>query len=126
MMGAPVDDSYATMMLEAWGLANRVGGPKGYPKSAAFVYKPHGVDLEWSDHKIEVVGWVVQNLEEEERLIVKLYFEPQDGGKRLKPNAIRKKTSIHTDKIHRALDHCIGRVAQALSMPQYFEFKNNT
>lgn len=125
MMGCPVSDEEANRMLKLWGLANRVGGPKAYPKASAHVPVARGKALEWTDHKVELVGWVVQQLDDDERMIVKLYFEPQADGKRLKVNAIRKKTSIHSDKINRALDRCIGRVAGALSMPQWFNIENN-
>lgn len=126
MMGSPVDYHYASTMLEAWGITNCAEGPRGYPKIAPFIPQARGKDVEWADHKVEIVGYIVQHLDPDDRVIVKLYFEPQSNGKRLKVNAIRKKTCIHSDKIHRAIDRCIGRVAAALSMPQYFHFENNT
>ena len=127
MMGYPVRNEEAIQYLELWGLANRVGGPRAYPRASSHVPVARGKEAEWTNHKVELVGWVVQQcLDGQEKIIVKLYFEPQVGGKRLSVNAIRKKTSIHTDKIHRALDRCIGRVAQALSMPQVFSIENNT
>lgn len=125
MMGCPVDDCEAIMMLELWGLANRVGGPKGLPKQSSHVPTVRGKDIEWTDHKVELIGWLVQQLPDDERVIVKMYFEPQASGKRLKVNAISKKTSTHHKIINRALDRCIGRVSAALSMPQYFSFENN-
>ena len=125
MMGIPVDDTEAVMMLRMWGMANRVGGPRGYPKaSSGFVERVAGKDIEWTDHKVELVGWVVQQLDADDRMIVKLFFEPQASGKTMKVNAIRKKTSKHSDTINKAIDRCIGRVAGALSMPQSFHLEN--
>jgi len=125
MMGCPVADVEAVQFLELWGMANRVGGPKGLPKVSSHVPVARGKDIEWSDYRVELVGYIVQHLDGEDRKIVKLYFEPQSDGKRLRVNAIRKETSFHSDKIHRVLDRCIGRVAQALSMPQFINYENN-
>ena len=124
MMAVPVDDIEAERMLKLWGLSNRIGGPKGYPKIAPFVPQAHGRDLEWVDHTIELVGHIVQQLNDQDRLIVKLYYQPRSNGKLLTKNAIRKKTGIHQDIIKSAIDRCVGRVAQALSMPQYFRIEN--
>lgn len=127
MMGHPVRNEEAIKMLEAWGLANCVGGPKGFPKMSAHVPVARGKDAEWTNHKVELVGWVVQRcLDGRERVFVKLYFEPQSSGKRLSVGAISKKTDVHHKLINQALDRCVGRVAQALSMPAMFDYENNS
>ena len=117
MMGYPVSDEEANQFLKLWGLANRIGGPKGYPKVAAFMPKARGKDLEWTVYEIELVGSVVQQLDPDQRAVVKLYYEPDDSGKGLNVTQIEQKTGIKRKKVHEALDRCIGRVAQALSYP---------
>lgn len=126
MMGRPVLKQEAIMYLELWGKDNCIGGPKAYPKVSAHVPVARGKDADWTINEVEIVGQVVKRyLEEGHEAIVKLYYVPQSDGKRLRVNAICKKTGLHHRYVNEVISYCEGRVAMALSMPQYLFFQNN-
>lgn len=127
MMGHPADDAFASDCLTLWGLGKAYGGPKGYPKEANFVPKARGLPIEWTNQLDELVGAVVAYcLDDEQRIIVKTYYQPQKDPKRNGQRVQKKMTltlqileakykKINRDKVNQALDRAIGRVSMALS-----------
>jgi len=136
MMGHPANDQYASDCLKLWGVRQRYGGPAGYPRDAAFVLKARGISLEWHDNITEIVGKVVTYwLDDEQRAIVKMFFEPQcdprKGGEPRQCNmtlTLTKLEAMHhkvdRNKVNQILDRAIGRVAMALSRPAIFDEVN--
>lgn len=94
-------------------------GHEDTKKASSHVPVARGLDIDITNDAIEYIGWIVQHLEPADKVVVKLYYEPQADGKRLSVRAISEKISIHNRKINQALDRCIGRVAQAMSYPVY-------
>jgi len=136
MMGHPADDQYASDCLKLWGVRQRYGGPAGYPRDAAFVLKARGISIEWHDNISEVVGKVVSlYLDDEQRAIVKMYYEPQcdprKNGEPVQCNTtltLMKLRDLHRkidrNKLNQALNRAIGKVAMVLSLPAMFDDVN--
>lgn len=112
----PAEDEYAHQCLKLWGRKDRLYGPRGYPHHSAFVPVAHGIDVEWDDNTVELVGYVVAHLHPAHRELVRAYYIPQVDGKQCNVSAVCKKHGIHKQKVFEARDRCIGRVVQAIMM----------
>ena len=129
MMGHPAEDQFASDCLTLWGRGKGFGGPKGYATESAFVLKARGLSIEWNSDIDELVGAVVTYcLDEEQRFIVRTYFQPQAhpkrNGERVQKNMTlteailaAKYKKISRDKINQAVDRAIGKVTMALGYP---------
>lgn len=129
MMGHPAEDQFASDCLTLWGLGKAYGGPNGYPKEANFVPRARGLPVEWTNELDELVGAVVTYcLDDEQRQIVRTYYQPQlhpkRNGERVQKNmgitlAIleAKYKKISRDDVHHAIDRAIGKVSMALGYP---------
>lgn len=137
----PANDEFARQCLMLWGVRLRFGGPAGYPRDAAFVPKARGINPDWHDDITETVGKIVNScLDDEQRMIVKRYFEPlRDDRKPEKLIDSEHDRNVHETKqcnmtlvirsfqrdglkvdrnrINQALDRAIGKVSMALSYP---------
>jgi len=127
----PAEDQFAHECLILWGRSKTIGGPKGYPKEAAFVPKARGVSVEWSSSLVEYVGALVAYcIEDEHRLIVRAYYQPsvhpKRNGERVQANMSvalgvieREYKNISRDKVNQALDRTIGKLAAYLGYPEH-------
>lgn len=112
----PAEDEFANDCLKLWGRMDRLYGPRAYPKHSAFVLRARGQELDADTALVEIVGRVVADLYHQDRQIVRLYYVPGADGKRGSVRAISLKLGFHHTTINRAIDRCIGRVAQAIKM----------
>lgn len=112
----PADDEYAHQCLKFWGKKDRMYGPAGYPHNSAFVPMAHGIDVEWTDETVELVGRIVADMHPSHRELVRAYYIPQSDGKQCCISAVCKKYGVHKQKVFEARDRCIGRVSQAVGM----------
>ncbi|QDP47097.1 MAG: hypothetical protein Tp1111SUR522732_35 [Prokaryotic dsDNA virus sp.] len=112
----PADDEFANDCLKLWGAMDRLYGPRAYPKSSAFVLRARGQEIDTDIVLVEIVGRVVVDLHHQDRDIVGLYYKPGENGKCCSVRAISAKLGFHHTVINRAIDRCIGRVAQAIKM----------
>lgn len=141
MYGHPADDEFARQCLRLWGVRLRYGGPAGYPRDAAFIPKAKGINPDWHDDLTEKVGLIVNNcLDDEQRMIVKRYYEPLRDDR--KPEKLiddehdknvhdykqcnmtlvlrsfkRDGIKVTRDDVNEALNRAIGKVSMALSYP---------
>lgn len=130
MYGHPADKEFANQALALWGRRQRYGGPKAYPREANFVPKAKGIPVDWHDDITETVGFVVTHcLDDEERQIVKMYYEPYpDSERKNEPVACNRSfvlrrcreqgISMNRHRFDSCIDSAIGRVAMALAYPQ--------
>jgi hypothetical protein len=138
MMGHPADDQYASDCLRLWGSRQRYGGPTGYLRDVSYEPRIRGIPTEWHDDLTEKVGVVVNVcLDDEQRAIVKMYYEPQPDAR--KNGELRQcnmtltlkrlediKLKVDRNKVNQAVDRAIGKVAMVLSLPsQLAEPSNN-
>lgn len=141
MYGHPADDEFARQCLMLWGVRLKYGGPEGFKRSSSHVPKARGINPDWHDDLTETVGLIVNTcLDDEQRMIVKRYYEPlRDDRKpeRLVDNKDDKNVQefkqcnmtlvirsferdglkVDRNRINRALDRAIGKVSMALSYP---------
>lgn len=129
MYGHPADREFANQCLQLWGRRQRYGGPKAYPREANFVPKARGIPVDWHDDITETVGFVVSHcLTDEERVLVKMYYEPYPdelkNGDLVACNRsfVLKRCKVVGLRVSRydfddALSCAIGRVAMALAYP---------
>lgn len=116
----PAEDEMANQCLKLWGIRDRMYGPEGFKSHSAFVAVAHGVDIEWNDETVEVVGYVVSLLHSQDKDVVRSYYVPGADGEWLSVRAVCNKLHLHHSVVNRKLDRCVGRVAQALDM--YFKW----
>ena len=116
----PAEDEMANQCLKLWGIRDRMYGPEGFKSHSAFVAVARGLDIEWNDETVEVVGYVVSCLHAEDKDVVWAYYRPDADGQWLSVRAVCKKIGKHHSCVNRILDRCIGRVAMALEI--YFKW----
>lgn len=115
----PAEDEFANDCLKLWGAMDRLYGPQAYPKHSAFVLRARGLDVDADTAVVEIVGRVVADLYHQDREIVRVYYIPDAMGNRCSVRAVCRKLGYNHKIINRAIDRCIGRVAQAIKMVSY-------